>query len=209
MQTSFMRLRTHRFSFIKNRHPRRRCSSCPSWHRRRTRRQFHQHSRRQQGRRHSDRSNAPSRRRLRPRLAAELASAHVRPGNEAQQSTQPQTGVDQERQQTMPNTQGPRPPQPQIQPPSQQTAPGQTPQTSTPAGTTAPQQQGATPGGAPATGAQQQTPGQQVGASSELLRHATADPPPVRQTFLKRRRRPLPSRPSDRRGYFQIKCPSR
>ncbi|MGB7924200.1 MAG: hypothetical protein WCF57_13240 [Pyrinomonadaceae bacterium] len=48
-------------------------------------------------------------------LPPNSSSAPVRPGNEAQQSTQPQTGVEQERQQTTPNTQGPRPRVPLIQ----------------------------------------------------------------------------------------------
>jgi HAE1 family hydrophobic/amphiphilic exporter-1 len=125
-------------------------------------------------------------------LPPNSSSAPVRPGNEAQQSTQPQTGLEQERQQTTPNTQGPRPPSPQVQPPSQQTVPGQQlPQTSTPAGTTAPPA-GTTTGGAPATGVQQ-SPGQSVGASGGIApAELPTEPPPVAPNF-EAPQRPLPS----------------
>src|ERR1044071_5798121 len=49
----------------------------------------------------------------RTQLPPNSSTAPVRPDNEAQQSAQPQTGIEQERQQTTPNTGGPRP----IQPP--------------------------------------------------------------------------------------------
>jgi outer membrane protein TolC len=127
-------------------------------------------------------------------LPPNSSSAPVRPENEAQQSTQPQTGVEQQRQQTTPNTQGPRPPSPQVQPPSQQTAPGQqTPQTSTPAGTTSPQQ-GTTPG-ATTTGATgtQQTPDQGVGVSGGIApAELPTEPPPIAPNF-EAPARPLPS----------------
>ncbi len=125
-------------------------------------------------------------------LPPNSSSSPVRPGNEAQQSTQPQTGVDQERQQTTPNTQGPRPPSPQVQPPSQQTVPGQQqPQTATPAGTQNPQQ-GTTPGGAPVTGAQQ-SPNQNVGVSGGIApAELPTEPPPVAPNF-RAPARPLPS----------------
>lgn len=128
-------------------------------------------------------------------LPPNSSSAPVRPENEAQQSTQPQTGVEQQRQQTTPNTQGPRPPSPQVQPSSQQTAPGQqTPQTSTPAGTTAPQQ-GTTPGATTpgtATGTPQ-TPGQSVGVSGGIApAELPTEPPPIAPNF-EADARPLPS----------------
>jgi HAE1 family hydrophobic/amphiphilic exporter-1 len=129
-------------------------------------------------------------------LPPNSSTAPVRPDNEAQQSTQPQTGVDQQRQQTTPNTQGPRPPSPQVQPPSQQTAPGQqTPQTSTPAGTTAPGQQGTTPGATTpgTTGGAQQTPGQNVGVSGGVApAELPTEPPPIAPNF-EAPARPLPS----------------
>ena len=129
-------------------------------------------------------------------LPPNSSSAPVRPDNEAQQSTQPQTGVEQERQQTTPNTQGPRPISPQVQPPSQQTAPGQ-PQTSTPAGTTPPQAEGATtPGSAgPATAGTPGTvvPGSGVGASSGIApAELPTEPPPIAPNF-EATQRPLPS----------------
>jgi HAE1 family hydrophobic/amphiphilic exporter-1 len=116
----------------------------------------------------------------------------IRPGNEAQQSQQPQTGPEQERQQTTPQTGAPRPPSPQGAPAAQQPAPGaQTPQTSTPAGTQSPQT-GTTPGGAPATSVQQ-TPGQNVGTGAGIApADLPADPPPVAPNF-EAPARPLPS----------------
>ncbi len=124
-------------------------------------------------------------------LPPNSSSAPIRPDNEAQQSTQPQTGVEQERQQTTPNTGGPRPPSPQAPNASQQTAPGQPPQTTTPAGTAAPPT-GAAPGGAPATGAQQ-TPGQNVGVSSGIApAELPTEPPPIAPNF-EAHARPLPS----------------
>ncbi|HEX8097240.1 MAG TPA: TolC family protein, partial [Pyrinomonadaceae bacterium] len=129
-------------------------------------------------------------------LPPNSSSSPVRPANEAQQSTQPQTGVEQERQQTIPDTQGPRPPSPQVQPPSQQTAPGQPqPQTSTPAGTTNPQQ-GTTPGGAPTgitTGSQTGTPGQSVGVSGAVAPAELPTPPPPVAPNFEAPARPLPS----------------
>jgi HAE1 family hydrophobic/amphiphilic exporter-1 len=126
-------------------------------------------------------------------LPPNSSSAPVRPDNEAQQSTQPQTGVEQERQATTPNTQGPRPPSPQVPNASQQGAPasGQ-PQTATPAGTAgAPQQtQGA---GTPTTGGVGQTPGQNVGTTGGIApAELPSDPPPVAPNF-EAPTRPLPS----------------
>jgi len=125
------------------------------------------------------------------RLPPNSSSAPIRPGNEAQQSTQPQTGPEQERQQTTPNTQGPRPPSPQT--PGQQTPAGQTPQTSTPAGTTAPQA-GTTPGGAPNVNPAgvPQGPGQNVGTSGVAPAELPTEPPPVAPNF-EAPLRPLPS----------------
>jgi outer membrane protein len=123
-------------------------------------------------------------------LPPNSSSAPVRPENEAQQSAQPQTGVEQERQGTAPGTGGPRPPSPQVQPPSQQTTPGQPPQTSTPAGTAAPQT-GTDAGGAARPGAPA-APGQDVGTSGVAPAQLPADPPPVAPDF-EAPPRPLPS----------------
>jgi HAE1 family hydrophobic/amphiphilic exporter-1 len=124
-------------------------------------------------------------------LPPNSSSAPVRPENEAQQSAQPQTGVEQERQGTTPNTTGPRPPAPQIQPPSQQTAPGQTPQTSTPAGTAAPPT--GTTGTGPQAGGVQQAPGQGIGVSGGIApAELPTEPPPVAPNF-EAPNRPLPS----------------
>jgi HAE1 family hydrophobic/amphiphilic exporter-1 len=133
-------------------------------------------------------------------LPPNSATAPVRPANEAQQRTQPQTGVEQQRQATTPETQGPRPPSPQVPNASQQGAPtsGQ-PQTATPAGTNAPQNPaGNTPatGGATTTttpGVVGQTPGQNVGASAGIApAELPPDPPPVAPNF-EAASRPLPS----------------
>jgi HAE1 family hydrophobic/amphiphilic exporter-1 len=132
-------------------------------------------------------------------LPPNSATAPVRPGNEAQQSAQPQTGVEQQRQATTPDTQGARPPSPQVPNASQQGAPasGQ-PQTATPAGTSAPQ---TTVGGpAPATGGAGsapgvvgQTPGQNVGTSGGIApAELPSEPPPVAPNF-EAASRPLPS----------------
>jgi outer membrane protein TolC len=114
----------------------------------------------------------------------------IRPGNEIQQSTQPQTVPQQQQQQTTPNTTGPRPPTPQT--PGQTTAPG-LPTTSTPAGTSAPQQgnqvtpsTGNTGAGAP------QTPGQSVGTSGIAPAELPLPPPPIAPNY-KARLRELPS----------------
>jgi HAE1 family hydrophobic/amphiphilic exporter-1 len=124
-------------------------------------------------------------------LPPNSSSAPIRPGNEAQQSTQPQTGPEQERQQTTPNTQGPRPPSPQT--PGQQTPAGQTPQTSTPAGTTSPQT-GTNPGGAQTTNPTgvPQGPGENVGTSGVAPAELPTEPPPVAPNF-EAPLRPLPS----------------
>jgi HAE1 family hydrophobic/amphiphilic exporter-1 len=128
-------------------------------------------------------------------LPPNSATAPVRPDNEAQQSVQPQTGVEQQRQQTTPNTQGPRPPSPQTPNASQQTVPGQ-PQTATPAGTANPQTTTGTPatGGVNTTaGGVQQTPGQNVGTSGGIApAELPADPPPIAPNF-EAASRPLPS----------------
>ncbi|HEX9919756.1 MAG TPA: TolC family protein, partial [Pyrinomonadaceae bacterium] len=129
-------------------------------------------------------------------LPPNSSSAPVRPGNEAQQSVQPQTGVEQQRQATTPDTQGPRPPSPQVPNASQQGAPasGQ-PQTATPADTNAPQTPaGNTPGGAATTaGGVAQTPGQNVGTSGGIApAELPSEPPPVAPNF-EAASRPLPS----------------
>lgn len=126
-------------------------------------------------------------------LPPNSSSAPVRPGNEAQQSTQPQTGPEQQRQQTTPNTQGPRPPSPQAPNATQQTAPGQqTPQTSTPAGTAAPQT-GTTPATATPANGVPAVPGQNVGVSGGIApAELPTEPPPVAPNF-QAPPRPLPS----------------
>jgi HAE1 family hydrophobic/amphiphilic exporter-1 len=130
-------------------------------------------------------------------LPPNSSSAPVRPGNEAQQSTQPQTGVEQQRQATTPDTQGPRPPSPQAPNASQQGAPatGQS-QTATPAGTNASQQTpitGNPSGGAATTGGVPQTPGQNVGASGGIApAELPSEPPPIAPNF-EAASRPLPS----------------
>lgn len=126
-------------------------------------------------------------------LPPNSSSAPIRPGNEAQQSTQPQTGPTQEREQTTPNTQGPRPITPQQ--PNDPGTPGGLPSTSTPAGTTAPQTTTGTPsttGGAPQPGVPQ-TPGQNVGVSAGIApAELPQEPPPVAPNF-EAPPRPLPS----------------
>jgi HAE1 family hydrophobic/amphiphilic exporter-1 len=126
-------------------------------------------------------------------LPPNSSSAPVRPGNEAQQSTQPQTGPEQQRQQTTPNTQGPRPPSPQAPNATQQTAPGQQqPQTATPAGTVAPQT-GAQPAAAPNTGGVPATPGQSVGVSGGIAPAELPTEPPLVAPNFQAPPRPLPS----------------
>jgi HAE1 family hydrophobic/amphiphilic exporter-1 len=145
-------------------------------------------------------SSAPAQRRpgAPPPATTELppnaSSAPIRPENEAQQSVQPQTGPEQERQQTTPNTQGPRPPSPQVPSTTQPSAP----QTSTPAGTTSPQTGTTPPGTNPTTGAPAVTgvpaaPGQDVGGSGIVSpAELPAEPPPIAPNF-EAPARPLPS----------------
>jgi HAE1 family hydrophobic/amphiphilic exporter-1 len=122
----------------------------------------------------------------------------VRPGNEAQQSTQPQTGPEQQRQQTTPETQGPRPTTPQT--PGQVTPSTGLPTTTTPAGTAAPQTAApgtntstpATPGAQPGATVPQ-TPGQNIGVSTGIApAELPQDPPPVAPNYSAPPR-PLPS----------------
>ena len=115
----------------------------------------------------------------------------VRPSNDAQQSQQPQPVPEQQRQQTAPNTQGPRPETPQA-PGQTQTGTGQ-PTTANPAGTTGQQ----TTTGAPSTttGAQTgvgATPGQNVGTSGVAPAELPLPPPPISPDF-RAPQRPLPS----------------
>jgi HAE1 family hydrophobic/amphiphilic exporter-1 len=126
-------------------------------------------------------------------LPPNSSTAPVRPDNEAQQSTQPQTGVEQQRQTTAPNTQGPRPPSPQVPNASQQGAtPAGQPQSAAPAGTAQPQTTGDAAGAAGQAGVQQ-TPGQAVGTSGGIApAELPADPPPVAPNF-EAPSRPLPS----------------
>ncbi len=136
-------------------------------------------------------------------LPPNSATAPIRPGNEAQQSTQPQTGVDQQRQQTTPDTGSPRPVSPQSQAPAQTTTqtntPGGLPTTSTPAGTLAPQGTNANGATTNTNGATQTgvtlAPVQNVGTSSTsgvAPAVLPQDPPPIAPDY-RAPLRPLPS----------------
>jgi outer membrane protein TolC len=115
----------------------------------------------------------------------------VRPSNETQQSTQPQTVPQQQQQQTQPNTHGPRPVTPQT---PGQNQPGTTglPTTATPAGTSGQ----TTTTGTPSTGGTQtgvgQTPGQNVGTTGLAPAELPLPPPPIAPDF-RAPQRPLPS----------------
>lgn len=118
----------------------------------------------------------------------------IRPGNEAQQSAQPQTNPQQQQQQTTPNTQGPRPTTPQT--PGVTTPSTDLPTTANPAGTTTTPQQN--PNATPANGnttqtGVQQTPGQNIGVSSGIApAELPQEPPPIAPNF-QAPTRPLPS----------------
>lgn len=123
-------------------------------------------------------------------LPPNAAGSVVRPGNETQQSTLPQTGPQQQQQQTTPNTQGPRPATPQT--PGQTTPSTGSPQTATPAGTAGPQQ--SVPG-APAANQPggPQTPGQNVGIAPGVAPADLPDEPPPIAPNYEAPLRPLPS----------------
>src|SRR6185503_10007417 len=123
-------------------------------------------------------------------LPPNAAGSVISPTNETQQSTQPQTGPQQQQQQTTPNTQGPRPPTPQT--PRQTTPTTGSPQTATPAGTAGPQQNAP---GAPATNQPgvQQTPGQSVGIAPGVAPAELPDEPPPIAPNYQAPMRPLPS----------------
>lgn len=127
-------------------------------------------------------------------LPPNSSSAPIRPGNEAQQSTQPQTNVQQQQQQTNPTTGAPLPQTPVIGTPGQLNPPLSSGQqnTATPGTTTAPNNSASGVTGAPTSGVSL-TPGQNVGTSSGI---APADlptaPPPVAPNF-EAPSRPLPS----------------
>ncbi|MDT4953928.1 MAG: hypothetical protein QOJ02_2066 [Acidobacteriota bacterium] len=119
----------------------------------------------------------------------------VRPSNETQQSTQPQTVEQQQQQQTAPNTQGPRPPTPQT--PGQPAPSSGLPVTANPAGTTTTQTNQANPATGNAQGntqqGVQQTPGQTVGVSGGIApAELPTDPPPIAPNY-QAPSRPLPS----------------
>jgi HAE1 family hydrophobic/amphiphilic exporter-1 len=125
-------------------------------------------------------------------LPPNASGSTVRPSNDAQQSTQPQTVPEQQRQQTAPNTQGPRPETPQN-PGQTQTGTG-LPTTANPAGTSGGQ---TTTTGTPSTtgGAQTTTgatPGQNVGTSGVAPAELPLPPPPISPDF-RAPQRPLPS----------------
>ncbi|MEJ7709619.1 MAG: TolC family protein [Pyrinomonadaceae bacterium] len=122
-------------------------------------------------------------------LPPNSGSAPVRPGAEAQQSTQPQSNLDQQRQQTTPDTTGPRPTTPQIQPGQQTQTPGAAaaPQTSDPGATNPAGSSTQTGSGINAT------PGQNVGVSVGIApAQLPSDPPPIAPNY-KAPSRPLPS----------------
>ena len=115
----------------------------------------------------------------------------VRPSNDAQQSQQPQPVPEQQRQQTQPNTQGPRPETPQ--PPGQTQPTTGLPTTANPAGTSGGQTTTGTPSAT--TGAQTgvgTTPGQGVGTSGVAPAELPLPPPPISPDF-RAPQRPLPS----------------
>jgi outer membrane protein TolC len=118
----------------------------------------------------------------------------VSPTNEQQQSTQPQTGPQQQQQQTTPNTQGPLPPQPQ--PPGQTPSSNNLPTPATPPGSGAQTGAGNAQGGTPSTGGATtgttQTPGQNVGTSPVAPAELPAEPPPIAPNY-EAPQRPLPS----------------
>ncbi|HEX8891407.1 MAG TPA: TolC family protein [Pyrinomonadaceae bacterium] len=115
----------------------------------------------------------------------------VRPSNETQQSTQPQTIEQQQQQQTAPNTQGPRPPTPQT---TGQPAPASgLPTTANPVGTTPQQNNQANPSTGNAQTGVQQTPGQNVGVSAGVApAELPQEPPPISPNY-EAPQRPLPS----------------
>lgn len=124
-------------------------------------------------------------------LPPDAPGSVVRPSNEVQQSTQPQTGPEQQRQQTTPNTRGPRPPTPQT--PGQQTPANGPPATAAPAGTTTTPAQPVKQLPDAAGGSVPQTPGQNVGSSPSILpAELPDDPPPIAPDF-EATVRPLPS----------------
>jgi outer membrane protein TolC len=115
----------------------------------------------------------------------------VRPSNETQQSTQPQTVEQQQQQQTAPNTQGPRPPTPQT---TGQPAPASgLPTTANPVGTTPQQNNQANPSTGNGQTGVQQTPGQNVGVSAGVApAELPQEPPPISPNY-EAPQRPLPS----------------
>lgn len=114
----------------------------------------------------------------------------VRPGNEAQQSTQPQTVPQQQQQQTTPNISGSRPVTPQN---PQTTAPGSgLPTTAAPAGTATAPQGGQTTGATGNTNGTGQVPGQNVGTSTVAPAELPSEPPPIAPNY-EAPQRPLPS----------------
>ena len=117
-------------------------------------------------------------------LPPNAGSTTISPANEAQQSTQPQSNIQQQRQGTTPQTAGPQPTTPQI------TTPGQTspadagsPATANPVGTiggAAPAAGAATtPGAAAVTGGVPATPGQNVGTSGVAPAELPQEPPAI------------------------------
>jgi outer membrane protein TolC len=114
----------------------------------------------------------------------------IRPGNEAQQSAQPQPGVQQERQQSQPNTGAPRPIEPRVETPGQQNPPSGQANPNAPAGTISPNPTGVqTPpvSGVPAA------PGQNVGTPGGIAPADLPPDPPIIAPDFQAPIRPLPS----------------
>jgi outer membrane protein TolC len=132
-------------------------------------------------------------------LPPNSGTAPLNPSNEAQQSTQPQTGLQQQRQQTSPNTTSPQPISPQQ--PSQPMNETGLPNSASPVGTAPAQTQGVPSTGTPTnttTLGGSATPGQNVGVSPGIAPAQLPANPPIVAPNYKAPNRPLPS--ADRVG---------
>lgn len=124
-------------------------------------------------------------------LPPNAGTSPITPTGEAQQSAQPSSTIQQQRQQTAPNTSGPQPITPQIQTPGQTSPTGGLPSTAAPAGTATGDAAGAA-GGA-STGATTGTPGQNVGVSAGVAPAELPQEPPAIAPGYEAPVRPLPS----------------
>jgi outer membrane protein TolC len=118
----------------------------------------------------------------------------IRPNNEALQSNQPQTNLEQQRRQTTPSTQDQQPISPQVQPPSQEAVgPGGTTSTVPPNGATTAPTNGL-PSMVPSqSGTIPTSPNQSVGASSGIAPATLPQDPPTIAPNYEAPLRPLPS----------------